>query len=282
LSSGRTPEGAAARTGEPATGNLVGYIQSGDAGSYLGFTDSGTATGSVYVGADSNNLRLRWQAELHLYSQANFVSTIGNTAHASTTSYSYQLHHAAGSNAAPTYSYVGRTTSGHWFDNATERLYTTVSGTAIAYASTTSLHAISGLYENNTKVTQSIIPDRAEYLNAQPYIENGVFEAAVPRIGGSGPAAYVQDIATEMPFSKVMRFDSYAEYRSDFLPVQAGETIYGEIWAMRETGATGTSGGLYFGVARYDKDQLPIATNSAIAYFVCGNAAVPNTSTRTK
>ena len=85
------------------------------------------------------------------------------------------------------------------------------------------------------------------------------------------------------PFSKVALFNGYYEaILGEYIPVQAGETLYGELWAKRNTGATGTAGLLYAGVAQYDKDKNVISANVGLSYFVASAITVPTNSTWTK
>ena len=78
-------------------------------------------------------------------------------------------------------------------------------------------------------------------------------------------AEYVK--VTDGPFasSYALQTSSYRTFDSDYIPVEPGEEIYGEIAVKYISG----SGGLvYMGVRRYDKDKNPIAGNDGITYFV--------------
>ena len=71
------------------------------------------------------------------------------------------------------------------------------------------------------------------------------------------------------PFSSTyaLRTSAYRTFDSDYIEVEPGEELYGEIAVRRISG----SGGLvYMGVRRYDKDKRPIAGNDGITYFVVG------------
>jgi DNA-binding beta-propeller fold protein YncE len=67
----------------------------------------------------------------------------------------------------------------------------------------------------------------------------------------------------------------YGEYIGDYVPVQPGEKLYGEVYTMRESGASGTAGVFYMGIAQYDKDKRPIADNNALDYFVASGETIP-------
>ncbi|MBW2990013.1 hypothetical protein KY358_06890 [Candidatus Woesearchaeota archaeon] len=105
--------------------------------------------------------------------------------------------------------------------------------------------------------------------NAQPYIEAERW----PWIGT--PDSYVTVNSPDAPYGKVAKSTSYDTMYSDYMPVHAGETLYGEIWAMRDVGASGTAGFLYMGIERYDKDKKAIAGNSGCTYFVASAKTVP-------
>ena len=78
--------------------------------------------------------------------------------------------------------------------------------------------------------------------------------------------------------SYALRTSGYRTLDSDYIAVEPGMEIYGEISARLVSGSD--SGGvryLYMGVRRYDKDKNPIATNSGISYFVASAANVTST-----
>ena len=87
-------------------------------------------------------------------------------------------------------------------------------------------------------------------------------------------AEYVKN--TDGPFasSYVLRTNQYRTFDSDYIPVEPGEQIYGEI-AARYISGTGSL--LYMGVRRYDKDKRPIASNDGIEYFVASAVNVTAT-----
>jgi hypothetical protein len=128
--------------------------------------------------------------------------------------------------------------------------------------------SINGLPHNESTGSDSFV-----YFSPQKYIEAGTSaigtlftslagDFTVVTAGGVGIPG-----SNSIPFSKVVQHDQYAEMRSDFIPVQAGETIYGEIWAARPSGAAGVDGQFFLGVCRFDKDKLPISSNTGIDYF---------------
>jgi hypothetical protein len=127
----------------------------------------------------------------------------------------------------------------------------------------------------------SIAIDKFEYFSLQPYIEGGSFPSNVLSLAGTFPT-FVTITGSACPFGKVAYNVSYYEAIGDYIPVNPGETLYGEIWAYRSAGATGTAGQFYCGIARYDKDKKPIATNLALTYFLASAVNVPVTSTWTK
>ena len=137
---------------------------------------------------------------------------------------------------------------------------------------------VSGLTYN-----ESIQVDQFDYFQLQPYVEAGSFPSNVlQRLGGTIPA-FTTYTGSTAPFGKVLYNTGYYEAIGDYIPVQAGETLYGEIWALRETGATGTAGGFYCGIARYDKNKNQIDGNNGLIYFITNNAVtVPSNSTWTK
>ena len=110
-------------------------------------------------------------------------------------------------------------------------------------------------------------------FSPQAYIEAGIW----PLLGSIDSYATVNN--TSIPYSKVCLSTSYNSMYSDYIPVNPGDTLYGEIWAMRESGSTGTAGTLYFGIERCDKDRKYIASNYGSTYFVASNVTVPQDST---
>lgn len=134
---------------------------------------------------------------------------------------------------------------------------------------------------NGVPYSDAINYEETSYFSMQRYIENDNFNG-MQIIGGVNPG-YTTDNNTSTSYSKVTFFNGYYEGISDFIPVTSGETIYGELWAKRNTGATGTAGVLYLGIARFDKDKKPIAGNSGLTYpFTNGGQTVPTNSTWTK
>lgn len=76
----------------------------------------------------------------------------------------------------------------------------------------------------------------------------------------------------------VLRTSAYRDFDSDYIPVEPGETIYGQISVRTISGSGGL---LYVGVRRYDKDKRPIAGNDGITYFVIGGSDRTSTSWET-
>jgi hypothetical protein len=125
-----------------------------------------------------------------------------------------------------------------------------------------------------TSVISFAQSDTSIYFDTQPYFESDVFPGQL--IAGT-PSNFAKTTDLAAPFSKIAVSNGLTEFASDFIPVQAGETLYGEIWAMRESAASGAAGTLYYGVARYDKDKKPIDGNIALTYFAAGAIHVPQT-----
>ncbi len=123
-------------------------------------------------------------------------------------------------------------------------------------------------------INPSIRYDDGTYFSPQAHFEASSFP--FPILGGTAPT-FAQVNGLDVPFSRVAVSNGHTEFASDFIPVQAGETLYGELWAMRPAGASGNEGYLYYGVAQYDKDKRPIAVNMGLDYFVVGSAVVPRT-----
>jgi hypothetical protein len=140
----------------------------------------------------------------------------------------------------------------------------------------------SGINIGGITYNESIQIDQFDYFQLQPYIEVGNFPNNVfNKIGGTSPT-FTTMTGSACPFGKIAYNTSYYEAISDFIPVNPGETLYGEIWAYRSSGATGTAGVLYCGIARYDKDKNQIDANAGLTYFIASNVTVPTTSTWTK
>jgi hypothetical protein len=87
-------------------------------------------------------------------------------------------------------------------------------------------------------------------------------------------AEYVKNNNGPFASTYVLRTNQYRTFDSDYIPVEPGEQIYGEI-AARYISGTGSL--LYMGVRRYDKDKRPIASNDGIEYFVASAVNVTNT-----
>jgi hypothetical protein len=133
---------------------------------------------------------------------------------------------------------------------------------------------------------EAVQTDDFNYFNLQPYIESETL-SSILSISGTAPT-FTTLTNTTAPFSKVLSVSAYGEAAmSDLIPVQAGETIYGEIWAYRATGAAGTAGVIYCGVQRFDKDKKMIDANAGLntapsGYFIASNQTIPSNSTWTK
>lgn len=159
------------------------------------------------------------------------------------------------------------------WDNGNKRLViaNAGSGASLQVDGTTVLQGVK--YDASIESTSKV------YFDPQPYFEAG--STAAP-FAGYAIDGFTTTGDTSVPFGKVALSSSYDSIVSDYIPVQAGEALYGEVWARRETGATGTAGLLYYGVERYDKDKLPIASNNGTVYFAASGTTVPTNSTWTK
>ena len=110
----------------------------------------------------------------------------------------------------------------------------------------------------------SIKNDDSIYFSPQSYIEKSVLPPFF-NVNNPGVISFVTDVSTAIPFGTAMLFSGYSEGQiSDFIPVQAGENLYTEVWV--KTGA-GTPGPFYIGVSQYDKDKKVINSNSGLQYF---------------
>ena len=149
---------------------------------------------------------------------------------------------------------------------------------------TGSVNLNSALTVGGLTYNESIQVDQFDYFQLQPYVEAGAFPSNVLQRSGGTTPTFTTYTGSAAPFGKVLYNTGYYEAIGDYIPVQAGETLYGEIWALRETGATGTAGGFYCGIARYDKDKNPIDGNLGLTYFITNNTGVtvPSNSTWTK
>lgn len=275
LSIGQAPSGAAPFTAYHATENTIGQIISGDNGSYIGFIDNTTTSGTVYLGADNNKLRLRFGTNVEFMPAGTLAASIGSTYLWSNTSYGAYVKWGEGSVGAPVYAFKDQADTGMWWDNSLERLNFSVNGTTEAYFHGPGLVVDGNISENGLYVTQATIIDRTILFAPQAYIEAARLDSKWPANDGTANFSYETFNSTTLPFSKVAVQSQYCQLASDFIPVQPGETLYGEFWVMRETGAAGNAGNLYVGIARYDKNKLPIATNTALDYFVASGVTVP-------
>ena len=130
----------------------------------------------------------------------------------------------------------------------------------------------------NLKVHNVQLDESFRYDETILFAPQAYFEAESP----NAPANWVWNIDgfekennINPPFSQVAKSSTYDQLYSDYIPVNPGDRLYGEIWAMRDNGATGTAGTLYYGIERYDKDKKPITTNNGCIYFAAGGVTVP-------
>ena len=132
-------------------------------------------------------------------------------------------------------------------------------------------------------------------FNAQDNIENGnleIFTNGNTENGGDA-VTFVTDNNTSSPYGKVARVDSlYEKQAVDFIPVQPGVALEGEIWYSIPSNDNGAQGSIFFGISRYDKDKKLISGNVGLSYFasqtqvkdsnwhkVSGNITLPTSHT---
>ena len=89
---------------------------------------------------------------------------------------------------------------------------------------------------------------------------------------------YVKSSDSPTASSYVVRTSGYRIWYSDYIAVEPGEEIYGEMAIKRISG----SGGLfYYGIERFDKDKRAIAGNTGTTYFVASGQNETSTSWKT-
>jgi len=88
-------------------------------------------------------------------------------------------------------------------------------------------------------------------------------------------ADFVKSGTAPVASSYIIRTSGYRTFSSDYIEVEPGEELYGEIAARYVSGSGST---LYYGIERFDKDKNPIAANSGTTYFVASNVNVSSTS----
>lgn len=129
-----------------------------------------------------------------------------------------------------------------------------------------------GFMSSSLGSVEGVGVDESIYFSTQEAFENEAFPFAIK--AGTVPS-FTETDDVDAPFSKVAVSSSLTEFASDFIPVQAGETLYGEIWAKRELGSVGASGKIYYGISRFDKDKKYISQNAGLDYFVVSQTHVP-------
>ena len=91
---------------------------------------------------------------------------------------------------------------------------------------------------------------------------------------------YVKSSDVPGSSSYVIQTASYRTFYSDYIEVEPGEEVYGEMWVKLISGSTDASNGgrFYYGIERFDKDKRPIAGNTGTTYFVSGGSRPNSTS----
>ncbi len=105
-------------------------------------------------------------------------------------------------------------------------------------------------------------------------------DAQVTERNGSGTAGSVDAV---MPAGcpaaggKGISITSGYNIYSDYIEVEPGEVLMGEVWARKDTSNTVR---FYYGIERFDKDKRPIASNTGCTYFVAANSALSSSWTK--
>jgi hypothetical protein len=179
------------------------------------------------------------------------------------------ISQAANVNYYPTFVSANNATAAYMPEYTTSTFYVNPS-TGALYA---------GLTAN--RIDSRINIDKEIYYSMQRNLEEG--SGTGLSLGTGTAPTVVTNTSTSIPFGKVLSYSAYAEHILDeFIPVHPGEILYGEIWAFRANGATGTAGGFYCGVSQYDSSKLPIATNIGLNYFIASGVTIPTTGVWTK
>ena len=126
---------------------------------------------------------------------------------------------------------------------------------------------------NGVPISNSLNYETNSYFTIQKHLDNNNINC-LSLSGGTTPTI-LTDNNTSTPYSKIALSSLYYEAIGGRIPVQPGETLYGEIWVKRNSGASGAAGDFYCGVSRYDKDDLPIAVNQGLVYFIVNAVAIP-------
>ena len=139
---------------------------------------------------------------------------------------------------------------------------------------------------SRSPVFNGVLLDRStNWIESKLFDLQHYIEAESMPIGGSWQTdidGFVNEGDNKVPFSKVVLSQSYNYVYSDYIPVLAGESFYGEIWIMRKTGATGNAGTFSFGIEMYDKDKKPTAVNNGVVDFILSPTTIPRNSVWTK
>ena len=123
-------------------------------------------------------------------------------------------------------------------------------------------------------MAETMVFDGTEYwekraIKALQGAENGPTTATSEYVkNGNGPFSA----------SYALRTSGYRDFYSDYIPVEPGEEIYGEISVRTISGSGGV---VYYGIERFDKDKKPITSNTGTTYFVASNQNQTSTSWQT-
>ena len=113
-------------------------------------------------------------------------------------------------------------------------------------------------------------------FDGSSYFEKRVTRALQGNESGvtTNTSEYVKSSNAPGGSSYVLRTSGYRTFYSDYIEVEPGEELFGEIHARRVSGSGGV---LYYGIERFDKDKRPIAGNTGTTYFVASNVNVSST-----
>jgi len=113
--------------------------------------------------------------------------------------------------------------------------------------------------QSTTKVENlnaDLLDGEHEYtIRAYPKNSGDVLFSSLPYL--ESDVSIIKAPVTSManaPFGKCFGpITANSSFYTDYIAVKPGDVIYGEVWAYRASGATGTAGTLYYGINRYDR-----------------------------
>ena len=111
-------------------------------------------------------------------------------------------------------------------------------------------------------------------------LEDGAGVSERSGSGAPGSASAVAPTGCPAVGGKAISITSGTNFYSDFIEVEPGEQIYGEVWAKKAN--SGDTVRFYYGVERFDKNKKPIASNTGCTYFVAANSSLSTSWTKYK